>query len=151
MMNASEPVLRLWRAVGEPDWEVVKTVVSNDCIFLDMPLGPTLAARGPDNIVKRLRGGLENEDLADWANHDLLVLTNGVDVMYEHLVIYTSTNGETANNPIVSVHKVVDGKIVLWKDYWDFNAIANAPWFKSSLASVGAADMSWVFDATGLI
>ena len=78
----------------------------------------------------------------------MLVLTNGVDVMYEHLVIYTSTNGETANNPIVSVHKVVDGKIVLWKDYWDFNAIANAAWFKSSLA---AADMSWVFDATGLI
>ena len=54
-----------------------------------MPLGPTLAARGPDDIVKRLKGGLENENLAKWADQGVLLLTNGVDVMYEHLVTYT--------------------------------------------------------------
>ena len=148
MTKAAEPVLHLWRVLAERDWEAVKTVVSDDCIFLDVPLGPTFAARGPDDIVKRPKGGLENENLTNWANHDVLLLTNGVDVMYEHLVIYTSTNGEMANNPIVSVHKVSDGKVYLLKDYWDLNAIANATWFQSSLA---AADMSWVFDATGLI
>jgi limonene-1,2-epoxide hydrolase len=148
MTYATEPVRHLWRAIAQRDWEAVKNVVSDDCIFLDVPFGPTLAARGPNNIVERLKGGLENEDLANWANQDLLMLTNGVDVMYEHLVIYTSTNGETAKNPIVSVHKVVDGKVALWKDYWDLNAIANTTWFQSSL---GTADMSWIFDATGLI
>ena len=71
MTNAAEPVLHLWRALAKRDWEAVKTVVSDDCIFLDVPLGPTLAARGPDDIVKRLKGGLENENLADWANHDV--------------------------------------------------------------------------------
>jgi limonene-1,2-epoxide hydrolase len=147
MTNASDPVLHLWRALAKRDWEALKTVVSDDCIFLDMPLGPTVAARGPDDIVKRLKSGLENENLANWANHDVLVLTNGVDVMYEHLVIYTSTNGETANNPIVSVHKVSDGKVSLWKDYWDLNAIANTTWFQSA----AAGDFSWVFDATGLV
>jgi limonene-1,2-epoxide hydrolase len=141
-------VLHLWRALATRDWEAVKSVVTDDCVFLDMPLGPTLAARGPDDIVKRLRGCLENENLADWANRDVLLLTNGVDVMYEHLVTYTSTNGEVTNNPIVSVHKVSNGKISLWKDYWDFNAIANAAWFQSSLAD---ADLSWVFDATDLV
>jgi limonene-1,2-epoxide hydrolase len=151
MTNASEPVLHLWRAIGERDWEAVKNVVSDDCIFLDVPFGPTLAARGPDNIVDRLKGGLENKDLANWTNQDLLLLTNGVDVMYEHQVIYTSTDGDTAKNPIVSVHKVIDGKVALWKDYWDLNAIANSTWFQSSLASLGTADMNWVFDATGLI
>ena len=44
--------------------------------------------------------------------------------------------------------QVSDGKVSLWKDYWDLNAIANTTWFQSSLA---AADMSWVFDATGLV
>ena len=39
----------------------------------------------------------------------MLLLTNGVDVMYEHLVIYTSTNGEMADNPIVSVNKAFAG------------------------------------------
>jgi hypothetical protein len=28
------------------NWEAVKAVVSDDCIFMDMPLGPTIAARG---------------------------------------------------------------------------------------------------------
>jgi len=85
MSNATEPVLNLWRALAKRDWEAVKAVVSDDCIFVDMSLGPTVAARGPDNIVKRLKVGLENENLANYANHDALVLTNGVDVMYEHL------------------------------------------------------------------
>jgi limonene-1,2-epoxide hydrolase len=63
-----------------------------------------------------------------------LCLTNGVDVIYEHLEIFTSTNGEIANNPIVSVHKVNDGKVSLWKDYWDLNAIVNTTWFQDSMA-----------------
>jgi limonene-1,2-epoxide hydrolase len=148
MADPSEPVLHLWQAIGKRDWEAVRSLVSDDCIFLDMPFGPTLAARGPENIVKRLKGGLENEKLANWADRTLVVLTNGVDVMYEHVVTYTSTDGETTNNPIVSVHKVSEGKVCLWKDYWDFNAIGNATWFQSSLEG---ADLSWVFDASGLI
>ena len=148
MTDATEPVRHLWRAIAQRDWEAVKNVVSDDCIFLDVPFGPTLAARGPDDIVKRLKSGLENENLVNWVNRDVLLLTNGVDVMYEHLVTYTSANGETANNPIVSVHKVSDGKVSLWKDYWDLNTIANTAWFQSSLAG---GDMSWVFDATGLV
>ena len=148
MTNASEPVLHLWRALAKLDWEAAKSVVSDDCIFVDMPLGPTMAARGPDNIVKRLQAALENENLADYANHDGVLLTNGRDVIYEHLEIFRSTNGGRANNPIVSVHKVIDGKVCLWKDYWDINAIANTAWFQSAAQ---AGDVSWVFDATGLI
>ena len=150
MTNAAEPVLHLWGALAKRDWEAVKAVVSDDCIFLDVPFGPTLAARGPDDIVKRLKSGLENENLANWANHDVLVLTNGVDVMYEHLVIYTSTNGATAINPIVSVHKVGDGKVSLWKDYWDLNAIANTTWF-SKLSSSGRYGLGVRRDRFGLI
>jgi len=149
MTNASEPVLHLWRALANRDWETIKTVVSDDCIFMDMPLGPTMAARGPDNVVKRLRSLFDNEDLASYTNDDVLVLTNGADVVYEHLEKFTSANGETANNPIVSVHKVSDGKVTLWKDYWDLNAIANTTWFQSTAAQAG--DFSWVFDATGLV
>ena len=149
MTNASETVLHLWRAVASRDWEAVKTVVSDDCIFMDMPLGPTMAARGPDNIVKRLKSDFENEYLASYANHDGVLLSNGVDVIYEHLEIFTSSDGETANNPIVSVNKVSDGKVSLWKDYWDLNAIANTAWFQSSAAQ--AQDFSWIFDATGLV
>ena len=35
------------------------------------------------------------------------------------------------------MHKVSEGKVCLWKDYWEFNAIANATWFQSSLEGGG--------------
>jgi hypothetical protein len=50
----------------------------------------------------------------------------------------------------VTVHRVENGKITLWKDYWDMGALANhAP--PSWLEDFASADMSWVYDATGLV
>jgi hypothetical protein len=50
----------------------------------------------------------------------------------------------------VSVHRVDDGKVTLWKDYWDFGGLAHsAP--PDWLENLAKADTSWVFDATGLI
>ena len=40
--------------------------------------------------------------------------------------------------------------ITLWKDYWDMNGLTSfAP--PAWLEGLAAADMSWMFDATGLI
>jgi limonene-1,2-epoxide hydrolase len=146
--TAAAPVLGLWLALSRRDWDAVKTFLSTDCIYVDMPVGPTLAARGPDDIVKRLKVGLE--PLAGYENHDGLLVSNGSDVMYEHSETWRWDTGETAVLPFVSVHKVFDGRVTLWKDYWDFGAIANhAP--PSWMEHLSGADTSWVFDATGLI
>jgi limonene-1,2-epoxide hydrolase len=148
MSEAETTVLGLWQALSKRDWESVKTFLSDECIYLDVPTGPTLAARGPDDIVKRLKVGLEN--LADYVNHDGLLLSNGVDVMYEHSETWTWRSGETAVLQFVSVHKVDDGKVTLWKDYWDMGSMVNqAP--STWMEDFASADTSWVFDATGLI
>ncbi|MFZ1179105.1 MAG: nuclear transport factor 2 family protein, partial [Mycobacterium sp.] len=48
------------------------------------------------------------------------------------------------------VHKVVDGKITVWKDYWDMNSLVSfAP--PNHFESLANADTSWVFDATDLL
>jgi limonene-1,2-epoxide hydrolase len=138
----------LWQALSKRDWDAVQTFVSDDCIYLDMPLGPTAAARGPVDIVKRLKIGLE--PLADYVNHDGLLLTNGPHAMYEHSETWTWETGETAFHQFVTVHKVVDGKVTLWKDYWDMGSmVSQAP--PTWLEDLASADMSWVFDATGLV
>jgi hypothetical protein len=50
----------------------------------------------------------------------------------------------------VSVHRVEDGKVTLWKDYWDMGGMtAQAP--PTWLEDLAVADTSWIFDATGLI
>lgn len=147
-MDARQTVLGLWRALSGRDWDAVKTFVSDDCIYLDVPLGPTLAARGPDDIVKRLKVAIE--PLAQYVNHDGLLVSDGEHLMYEHSETWTWPTGETAVLPFVTVHRVNDGKVTLWKDYWDLGGLtAQAP--PDWMTRLEAADTSWVFDATGLI
>ena len=59
-------------------------------------------------------------------------------------------SGETALLQFVSVHRVENDQIVLWKDYWDMGALTSqAP--PTLMDDFGSADTSWVYDATGLI
>lgn len=144
----ADTVFGMWKALSNRDWETLKTFVSDDCIYVDMPVGPAAAARGPENIVKRLKIGLE--PLAGYENHDGVLVSNGTDAIYEHSETWTFKTGESGVLRFVTVHKVVDGKITLWKDYWDFNGLTSfAP--PTWLEELATADMSWVFDATGLV
>jgi len=143
---ATDTVLGMWRALSARDWEAVKAHLAPDCIYLDMPVGPAAAAKGPDDIVKRLKIGLES--LADYQNFDGLVLADGENVMYEHSEQWDWPTGESALLRFVTVHRVVDGQIIMWKDYWDMGALANhAP--PTWLEDFATADMSWVYDASG--
>ncbi|MGH3637348.1 MAG: nuclear transport factor 2 family protein [Mycobacterium sp.] len=146
--DGTASVLGLWRALSRRNWDQVKTFLSTDCIYVDMPVGPTLAARGPDDIVKRLKVGLE--PLTGYENHDGVLVSNGSDVMYEHSETWRWSSGETALLRFVSVHRVADDKITLWKDYWDMGSMVNqAP--STWLEDLAGTDTSWIFDATGLI
>lgn len=147
-MQAEDVVLGMWKALSARDWEKLKTFIADDCIYVDMPVGPAAAARGPEDTVKRLKIGLA--PLAGYQNHDGVLVSNGEDVMYEHSETWDWVTGERAVLQFVTVHKVRDGKIVLWKDYWDFNGLAaHAP--ADWMEQLAQSDMSWIFDATGLI
>ena len=145
-MDPRDAVLGMWRTLSARDWDALGDHLTDDCIYLDVPVGPTAAARGPVDIIKRLQVGLR--DLADYANHDGLLVADGDVVMYEHSETWTFSSGEVVELPFVSVHRVRDGKVALWKDYWDFGAIMNnapAEWVEG----LASADTSWVYDATG--
>ena len=72
------------------------------------------------------------------------------DGMIEHDETWTWPTGEVAHLPFVTVHRVVDGKVVLWRDYWDYETLRRAapPGWEEQLLTT---DVSWVFDATGLV
>ncbi|MDA2990588.1 MAG: nuclear transport factor 2 family protein [Actinomycetota bacterium] len=147
-VDVDTTVLGMWKALSARDWDAVKTFLAEDCIYIDMPVGPVAAARGPDDIVKRLKLGLES--LAGYENHDGLLVSNGADVMYEHSETWNWVSGESAVLQFVTVHKVVNGAITVWKDYWDFAGLLNhapADWMEQ----LSQGDMSWMFDATGLL
>ena len=143
-----EAVRGLWRTLSARDYDGIADWVTDDCIYLDMPVGPAAAARGPVDIIKRLQLGLL--DLAGYENYDGLLVADGDVVMYEHSETWTFSSGEVLHLPFVSVHRVRDGRVSLWKDYWDYGALttaAPAAW----LDSLATADTSWLFDATGLV
>jgi limonene-1,2-epoxide hydrolase len=113
-----------------------------------MPLGPALSTRGPDDIIAKLKIGLA--PLSSYENHDGVLVSNGDDALYEHSETWNWDTGETALLRFVTVHKVRDGKIAVWKDYWDMSGLTNtapATW----LEGVTAAYAVPMFDATGLI
>lgn len=146
--SPEQAVLGLWHTLSARSWDQIGDWVSDDCIYVDMPVGPTLAAKGSVDIVRRLQVGLL--ELAAYENHDGTLVSDGENVMYEHSETWTFTSGEVVVLPFVTVHKVRDGKVTLWKDYWDFAAVAtNAP--ADWMEKLAGADTSWVYDATGEI
>ncbi len=143
-----EAVRGLWSTLSARDWDLLPDFLADDCIYVDMPVGPALAARGPVDIVKRLQVGLA--DLAAYENQDGLLVADGDVVMYEHAETWTFASGEVVVLPFATVHRVRGGRVALWKDYWDFGTVVNAAppnW----LERLGEADTSWLFDATGLV
>jgi limonene-1,2-epoxide hydrolase len=148
---AEDVAVGLWQALSRRDWDAVKTFLAEDCLYVDMPV-PAASARGPENIVKRLKMGLA--PLAGYENHAGLLLSNGSDVMYEHSETWTFATGEQGVLRFVTVHKVVvqngEAKVAVWKDYWDMAGLTSfAP--PSWLEGLSAVDTSWIFDATGLV
>ena len=148
MAEVRDTVFGLWQALSARDWDLVKTYLADDCIYVDMPVGLALAARGPDDIVKRLKVGLE--PLAGYQNHTGLLVVDGADAIYEHSEKWTWVSGETALLPFVTVHRVGGGKITVWKDYWNFGTLVDSA-HKDWLAGLADADTSWVFDATDVL
>ena len=147
-MSVEDTVLGMWKALSARDWDSLTAFLSDDCIYCDMPLGPALSTRGPVDIIAKLKVGLD--PLASYENHNGTLVSNGDDVLYEHSETWKWASGENALLRFVTVHKVRDGKITVWKDYWDMGGLTNtapATW----LEDVTAAYTVPMFDATGLI
>ena len=102
--SVQDAVRGLWRALSDRDWDGVRAHVSDDCIYLDVPVGPTAAAKGGEDIVKRLKIGLA--PLASYENFDGLLIADGPHVMYEHHEEWHWETGESAVLRFVSVHRV---------------------------------------------
>lgn len=146
-MNPKETVAAFWAALYDRDWDRIASFFGDDSVYWDVPAGPGGAARGAAGIEKRLRLGLEG--LAGYEHDHLRTVGEGDTVVTEHTETWTWPSGETVTLPFVSVQVVRDGVITLWKDYWDYQTLMSAA-PQSWHERLATADLSWVFDATGI-
>ncbi len=145
--SPKEVAAAFWRALYDRDWPRIRSFFGPDSIYYDVPTGPATAAKGPDGIEARLKLGLET--LSGYEHEGGMVVADGDTVVTEHAETWHWPTGECVTLPFVSVQRVIDGRIILWKDYWDYQTLMNAapPVWHERLAT---ADLSWLFDATGI-
>jgi limonene-1,2-epoxide hydrolase len=138
-------VRAFWAALYERDWSAIAGFFGSESVYWDVPVGPTAAAKGPADIVSRLKLGLDG--LAGYEQYEGVVIAQDGHVITEHREVWHWPTGETASLPFVSVMRLSDGVITLWKDYWDYNTLmqaAPAAWHQR----LADADLSWVYDAS---
>jgi ketosteroid isomerase-like protein len=130
-------VARLWECLYRKDWDGVAACIAPHGHYEDVP-APDAGARGPANVVKRLRVGLDAVERFEHQVHR--VVAEGDDVVVEHTETWHFATGESLTNHFVTVHVVRDGKVELWRDYWDLGTMmAQAPkwWIEGILKHSG--------------
>ena len=133
-------VARLWECLYRKDWDGVAASIAPDGHYEDVP-APDAGARGGANVVKRLRVGLD--PVVRFGHEVHRVVAEGDDVVVEHTETWHFETGESLTNHFVTVHVVRDGKIALWRDYWDLNTMmSQAPkWWIERIA--GHTEAEW--------
>ena len=127
---------RFWEALYSHDWDAVGSFFSPTANYVDTGLGESLGgAHGPDEIVARLRLGL---DPVEAHNHvDGLAIAEGDVVNTEHAEEWVFHTGERIVHPFASVMEFDDdGRIQRWWDYSHLsNLLDNAPaWWLEHIA-----------------
>ena len=119
-----------WDELYRQDLEAAAGRFAPHGTYTDVGTPDDDVAHGPEEIVKRLTlawsrlAGLHDERRNLVAGDDV--------VMTEHIESWEWPTGETMALPVLSVHELVDGRIVRWTDYWDMGTlVAAAPqwWF----------------------
>ena len=131
-----------WRELYERrDYEKIGSYFTDDAWYRDVP-APDDGARGPKQIVKRIRIGHEPVERFD---HEVLsMVCEGDVVITEHVEVWHFHTGESVRLPFCSVQEIENGKIKAWRDYWNLDTLlSNAPkWWVEHILSFTQEDFA---------
>ncbi len=134
-----ETVERMWNALTAFDWETLKSCLSEDVHYEDVPTEDP-GARGRENVVKRL--GIAFDHLTDHQHTIHHLVCEGDVVFLDHTEVWTFKTGEKATNQFATLHEMKDGKVAKWSDYWDVSGFVSQfpSWFLEEMAKSRQAD-----------
>jgi limonene-1,2-epoxide hydrolase len=142
MSDANKAVVRrLWSTRYTRNWDALEQLFSADAFYEDVPT-PDPGARGAKNIVTRLRIGLD--PIERFEHHEHRIVAEGDSVVLEHTEVWHFHTGEVVRNPFVTIHEVADGRIKLWRDYWDLNTLMSSvpKWWIEHVAKFSEKDFA---------
>lgn len=118
-MNAENIVDAFLAAVCAKDLDSALEHCADDVIYDNVPIGPVT---GHDGIRQVLTGFLAGASEVDWVVHrqvasDAVVLNERTDRFL--------MGDRWLELPVAGVFEVADGKITLWRDYFDMATLSN--------------------------
>jgi limonene-1,2-epoxide hydrolase len=112
----AQHLLRLFADLDRLDFAAVAARCADDCVYEDVPFAEATAV-GPEAIRAKLALGLETLERIPTTIHELV--EDGDTMMVERTEVWHHRSGERATLRVAAVFKFRDGKLVLWRDYWD--------------------------------
>jgi len=136
-----ETVEKMWKALGEFDFEALKSCLHPDIHYEDVPTEDA-GAIGPENVVKRLSVAWDHLKQQDQTTHR--IAADGDIVFLDHTEKWIFKSGESVQHRFATMHELKDGKIIKWSDFWDMNNfIGQFPqWFLEEMAKKQGADFT---------
>jgi ketosteroid isomerase-like protein len=117
-------VERFWADLYRRDFDALGAYFAPDAEYTDVATPADVVARGPEQIVARLRLGLE--PLESFSQDVRTIVCEADTVVVEHVEHWAWPTGERASLPFVSVQELRDGKLTRWWDYWDLATLMNS-------------------------
>jgi limonene-1,2-epoxide hydrolase len=116
-MSSNVPTLyRLFGHLERLDFAAVAALCAPDCVYEDVPY-PQATVTGPEAIADKLALGLGSLERLPTTIHECVEA--GDTVMVERTEVWHHRSGERATLRVAAVFKFREGKVVLWRDYWD--------------------------------
>ncbi len=112
-------------AINEKDIDSLMEFFAPDAVYHNMPMAPVSGSQAIRQVIERFIGPAEE---VDW--QILTIAESGGSVMAERLDRFV-IDGEAVDLPCNGVFEMEDGKIKIWRDYFDM-----ATWLRQT----GAGD-----------
>ncbi len=113
--NAGTP-RELFPDLDRLDFSAVAARCTDDCVYEDVPFAEATAV-GPDAVRAKLALGLGMLERIPTTIHELV--EDGDTVLVERTEVWHHPGGQRATLRVAAVFKFRDGKLVLWRDFWD--------------------------------
>jgi limonene-1,2-epoxide hydrolase len=119
-MSNIETVKAFCQAWSRRDASELADDFTDDGVYYNMPIQPVA---GKDNVKVFIENFLATWTDADW---DILNVAEAGDVVFCERVDQTKTTMGDVDLPCVGVFEMQDGKIKVWRDYFDMNTFTSA-------------------------
>ena len=116
MSANADRLRRLFDDLERIDLAAVAAHCTDDCVYEDVPFAAA-TVQGPEAIRAKLALGLETLERLPTTIHELAEV--GDTILVERTEVWHHRTGERATLRVAAVFKFRDGRIVLWRDYWD--------------------------------